>query len=84
MDIDLKYNLRLNRKILRSFENYQKKTKDLLKKLNHKRTSLQVELEDKEDESERLNTKLISQAEEQEEPSEDSKDLKKQGRLMLI
>ena len=50
MDIDLKYNLRLNRKILRSFENYQNKTMDPLMKLNHKRTILQVGMEEKEDE----------------------------------
>ena len=62
MDIDLKYNLRIKKKILGSFEKYQKKTMDLLKKLNHKKTSLQDELEDKEYEIERLSTKLISQA----------------------
>ena len=36
-DIDLKYNLRLKKKILTSLENYQNKTIDLLKKLNHQR-----------------------------------------------
>ena len=39
---------------------------DLFKKLNHKKTSLQDELEDKEDEVERLKTELISQTGEQE------------------
>ena len=33
-----------------SFENYQQNTMDMLKKLSHERTSLQVQLEDKEDE----------------------------------
>ena len=37
---------------------------DLLKKLDHKKTSLQDELEDKLDEIERLNIKLISPLEE--------------------
>ena len=50
MDIDLKYNLRLKRNLMWSFENYQQKTMDMLKKLSHERTSLQVQLEDKEDE----------------------------------
>ena len=36
-DIDLKYNLRLKKKILTSLENYHYKTIDLLKKLNHQR-----------------------------------------------
>ena len=48
---------------------------DFLKKLNHKKTSLQDELENKEDEVERLNTKLISQRKEQEEYGEDSEEL---------
>ena len=50
---------------------------DLLKKLNHKRTSLQVELEDKEDEIERLNTKLISQQEETRKDSEELEETRK-------
>ena len=50
MDIDLKYNLRIKRNLIWSFENYQQKTMDMLKKLSHERTSLQVQLEDKEDE----------------------------------
>ena len=41
-DIDLRYNLRLKRKILGSFKKYHEKFVDLLKKLNHKRISLQV------------------------------------------
>ena len=50
MDIDLKYNLRLKRNLMWSFKNYQQKTMDMLKKLSHERTSLQVQLEEKEDE----------------------------------
>ena len=38
---------------------------DMLKKLSHKKTILQDELEDKEDEVERMETELISQTEEQ-------------------
>ena len=54
MDIDLKYNLRLKRNIFGSFEKYHQKSMDLLKTFNHKKTSLQEELEDKEDEVEIL------------------------------
>ena len=39
-DIDLRYNLRLKRKILGSFEKYHEKFMDMFKKLNHKKTSL--------------------------------------------
>ena len=39
MDIDLKYNLRLKRKKMGSFEKYHEKSMDILKKLNHKKTS---------------------------------------------
>ena len=69
MDIDLKYNLRLKRKILGSLKKYHKNSTNLLKKLNHKKTHLQDELEDKVYEIERLNTKLISQQEETREYS---------------
>ena len=54
---------------------------DLLKKLNHKKTSLQDELENKEDEVERLKTKLISLIEEQEDSDEYSEKLDLQTQL---
>ena len=61
MDIDLKYNLRLKKKILGSFEKYHENSMDLLKKLNLIKESLHVELEDKNDEIERLKINLIIQ-----------------------
>ena len=53
-DIDLICNLRLKRKILGFFDKYHEKSMDLFKKNNHKKTSLQDELKDKEDEVERI------------------------------
>ena len=45
------------------FDEFYEKSMDMLKKLNLKKTSLQVELEDKDDEIERLNINPISQNE---------------------
>ena len=53
-DIDLRYNLRLKRNILGSFNKYHENSMGMFKKLNHKKTSLQDELKDKEDEVERI------------------------------
>jgi len=72
-DIDLRYNLRLKRKILGSFEKYHEKSVDLLKKLSLKKTSLQVELEDKDNEIKRLKINPTSQ-----------ENLKKQEGTILI
>ena len=58
-----------------SFEKYHEKSMDLFKKLNHKKTSLQDELKEKEDEVERLKTELISQTKEQQEIDVDPKEL---------
>ena len=50
---------------------------DLFKKLNHKKTSLQDELEDKEYEVERIKTELISQTGVQEESGEELEETRK-------
>ena len=50
---------------------------NLFKKLNHKKKSLQDELEDKVDDIERLNTKLISQQEEIRKDSEELEETRK-------
>ena len=82
MDIDLKYNLRLKKNILGSFEKYHESSVDLLKKLGFKKKSLQDDIEDKNDEVERLNINIISQGEsskdheELEETRRDNVDLK--------
>ena len=60
-----------------SFEKYHEKSVDLLKKLGLKKTSLQVELEDKDDEIERLNINPTNQ-EEIEETRRNNVDLKTQ------
>ena len=46
---------------MESFEEYHEKSIDLSKKLNLKMTSLQDEIEDKNNEAERLKSDLISQ-----------------------
>ena len=81
-DIDLRYNLRLKRNILGSFEKYHESSVDLLKKLGFKKKSLQYDIEEKNDEVERLNINIISQGEsskdheELEETRRDNVDLK--------
>ena len=80
--IDFRYDSSLKRNILESIEEYHEKFIDLSKNLNLKVTSLQDELEDKNNEIERLKSNLISQevvvSKELEESRKDNVDLKTQ------
>ena len=72
LDVDLKFNPRLKKKILGSFEKYKKETETLLMRLKLKNKDLQDELEDQNDEVRRLKTEL---AKEQGEFGKDPKEL---------
>ena len=76
-DIDLRYNLRIKRNILGSFDKYHEKFMGFFKKLSHKKTSLQYDLKDKEDEFEIIKTELIIQTREQEESGEELEESRK-------
>ena len=80
VNLNQSYFLRFKKVIFECLDKYQKKNmalKELLKKLKHKKAVLQDQLEDKEDELERLKTKFISQGEEQEEPRKIQNNLNK-------
>ena len=72
--IDFTYNSSLKREISESIKEYHEKLIDMSKKLNLKMTSFLYELEDKNNEIERLKIDLISQS----EARDDKKNLKKQ------
>ena len=56
--IDLKFNPRLKKKILRSFEKYKENTKALFMRMKLKNKGLEDELEDQNNETGRLKSKL--------------------------
>ena len=63
LDIDLKFNPRLKKKILRSFEKYKEKTKALFMRMKLKNKVLEDELEDQNNEIGRLKSNLASEKE---------------------
>ena len=58
LDIDLKFNPRLKKKILRSFESYKEETKSLFMKMKFKNKNLEDELENQNNEIGRLKSEL--------------------------
>ena len=58
LDVDLKFNPRLKKNMLGSFEKYKKETKEFLMRLKLKNKYLQDEPEDQNDEVRILNTEL--------------------------
>ena len=58
LDIDIKFNPRLKKKILRSFEKYKEKTKALFMRMKLKNKGLEDELEDQNNEIGRLKSNL--------------------------
>ena len=63
LDIDLKFNPRLKKKILRSFEKYKEKTKALFMRMQIKNKGLEDELEDQNNEIGRLKYNLAREQE---------------------
>ena len=80
LDVDLKFNPRLKKKILGSFEKYKKETETLLMRLKLKNKDLQDELEDQNDEVRRLTIEL---AKERGESGKDPKELEVTRQILI-
>ena len=63
LDIDLKFNPRLKKKILRSIEKYKEETKALFMRMKLKNKGLEFELEDQNNEIGRLKSNLAREQE---------------------
>ena len=63
LDIDLKFYLRLKKKILRSFESYKEETKPLFMRMKFKNKNLEDELENQNNEIGRLKSELAREQE---------------------